>query len=325
MTTPANPTPCPRCGYDQSGTIATWADSCPTRGVCSECGLEFEWANLLNPFRGRLPGLLEHARGLRQTFRWTFTTFGWMLLPHRFWNRVQMHHTIRLWPIALAAILFALLAQAAAGLGGLALSFADPQINWSLDRSHIWWPHVVTPFVEPFMRIERIQYAWGASMLWIEYPIMGTLVRLAALCACILAWPLLFIALPTTRHEAKLRWAHVARAAAYPFLWVVLLLVLDRTVAIGNIALGALSRIIPATLIDRYVLVVDPLISGIAISLWILAPLWVGAWWYFAINTGWKLERGRLLWLLLCIAAASASALVATGVWYLREVNFPTF
>ena len=116
MTTPTHSTSCPRCGYDQSGTVATWSHSCPTRGTCSECGLEFEWANILNPFRGRLPGLLEHARGMRQTFRWTFTTFGWMLLPHRFWKRVEMHHTIRLWPIALAALLFALLAHTIAGL-----------------------------------------------------------------------------------------------------------------------------------------------------------------------------------------------------------------
>lgn len=321
MTSQPPPTPCPRCGYDQSGTIATWSHSCPTQGTCSECGLEFEWADLLNPLRGRLPGLLEHAQGVRQTLRWTVTTFGWMLLPQRFWNRVRMHHTIRLWPIALAAALFTLIAHAAAGLCGVALTFADPKTNWSADRLHIWWPQVVTPFVEPYMRIEHIQYAWGASMYWFEYPILGTLVRLAALIACMLAWPLLFIVLPTTRREATLRWAHVARAAAYPFLWIVVLLLLDRAVAIGNVVLGALYRVVPAGLIDRYVLLVDPLVTSTATSLWIFAPLWVGAWWYGAINIGWKLQRGKLLWLLLTIAAACASALIATLVWYLRETR----
>ncbi|MCC7389253.1 MAG: hypothetical protein IT431_10840 [Phycisphaerales bacterium] len=34
---------CPRCGYDQSGIVATWEDRCPVRGRCSECGLEFWW------------------------------------------------------------------------------------------------------------------------------------------------------------------------------------------------------------------------------------------------------------------------------------------
>lgn len=42
------PTPrCPRCGYDQSGIVATWGDRCPLRGRCSECGLDFWWRQVM--------------------------------------------------------------------------------------------------------------------------------------------------------------------------------------------------------------------------------------------------------------------------------------
>ena len=40
---------CPRCGYDQRGEMAKWADSCPLTSVCTECGLEIDWAELISP------------------------------------------------------------------------------------------------------------------------------------------------------------------------------------------------------------------------------------------------------------------------------------
>lgn len=43
------PAVCPRCGYDLHGTIDTWTDACPLTGVCSECGLEFIWSEILCP------------------------------------------------------------------------------------------------------------------------------------------------------------------------------------------------------------------------------------------------------------------------------------
>ncbi len=46
--------PCPRCGYDLSGVVSSWTDSCPLEGVCSECGAGVTWSNLLSRgvFRG---------------------------------------------------------------------------------------------------------------------------------------------------------------------------------------------------------------------------------------------------------------------------------
>ena len=40
---------CPVCGYDQSGVIASWAESCPLEGVCSECGSVLRWQEIHRP------------------------------------------------------------------------------------------------------------------------------------------------------------------------------------------------------------------------------------------------------------------------------------
>ncbi len=45
---PITPT-CPKCGYDQSGEIATWESQCPLEGRCPECGFDFVWADVMDP------------------------------------------------------------------------------------------------------------------------------------------------------------------------------------------------------------------------------------------------------------------------------------
>ena len=62
---PAIAVSCPRCGYDQRGVIAQWTDTCDLDGRCTECGLAFEWARVLNPKKFAPPWSVECARGLR--------------------------------------------------------------------------------------------------------------------------------------------------------------------------------------------------------------------------------------------------------------------
>ncbi len=83
---------CPRCGYDLSGLVATWRDSCPLDGRCSECGLNFEWANVLNPRMTTPEWSFEHAqkRLVRSYLRTLFETFR----PWRLFARLRMEHPI---------------------------------------------------------------------------------------------------------------------------------------------------------------------------------------------------------------------------------------
>lgn len=81
---------CPRCGYDLEGIRATWRDSCPLGGVCSECGYGFEWADVLRTDRQRVSWFYEHAR---RWWRIDKTLWTWVatLWPVFFWRRLQPH------------------------------------------------------------------------------------------------------------------------------------------------------------------------------------------------------------------------------------------
>lgn len=53
---------CPVCGYDQSGLIASWADTCPLRGACSECGSAIDLSELHRPDLFEETHYFEHPR-----------------------------------------------------------------------------------------------------------------------------------------------------------------------------------------------------------------------------------------------------------------------
>ncbi|MCX5690141.1 MAG: hypothetical protein NTV94_10235, partial [Planctomycetota bacterium] len=107
---------CPRCGYDLSGSPASWTTSCPLDGTCSECGERLHWNDLLGDHISRLPGFIEHARAPAQHLRYTFTTRLWIAAPHRFWQRITTRFAFQprpiLW-ITLACLLMTVIATLA--------------------------------------------------------------------------------------------------------------------------------------------------------------------------------------------------------------------
>lgn len=97
---------CPRCGYEQSGTVQTWRESCPLTGTCSECGLGLVWADVMDPARADLPGFIEHARGGVWTlFKSAWRTWAWAMFPWVFWRKVRIEHRIVPWRWALWLLL----------------------------------------------------------------------------------------------------------------------------------------------------------------------------------------------------------------------------
>lgn len=86
---------CPRCGYDQRGVLATWAESCPLQGVCSECGLDLEWSRVLQPEKYELQWCVEFVRRTSAMPRACVTTWLRSWLPWRFWSRIEMAHPPR--------------------------------------------------------------------------------------------------------------------------------------------------------------------------------------------------------------------------------------
>ncbi|MCC6661345.1 MAG: hypothetical protein IT437_10715 [Phycisphaerales bacterium] len=75
---------CPRCGYDQTGLIATWLASCPLEFVCTECGACIPAAWLFEPGPR---WSIEHARR-RFVMRWALTTLV-ALLPTTLWRGLR--------------------------------------------------------------------------------------------------------------------------------------------------------------------------------------------------------------------------------------------
>jgi len=88
---------CPRCGYDQRGQIATWAESCPLKGVCAECGLTFIWSEMLCPEKYEPRWCIEFEPRRSRIIRAAVRTFARSFLPWRFWSRLTMANPIR-WP-----------------------------------------------------------------------------------------------------------------------------------------------------------------------------------------------------------------------------------
>lgn len=104
----AKPPPsCPRCGYNQTGLVESWTDSCPLEGVCSECGLILEWRRVLNPVYGQPQWFVENIA--RPPWRTWLSTGVRALWPPRFWRDVRIEYPIqgrRLAGFAIAIIVF---------------------------------------------------------------------------------------------------------------------------------------------------------------------------------------------------------------------------
>lgn len=104
---------CTRCGYNLRGL---------TQPRCPECGLEFEWADLLDPARRRHPYLFEHQARYGRFESFVRTAVG-ALNPWRFWRTITLQqpcNSRRLWWFWL--IVLALYAAVCGGITSLVLS-----------------------------------------------------------------------------------------------------------------------------------------------------------------------------------------------------------
>lgn len=196
-------TPCPRCGYELSGTIATWTDRCPLEGRCAECGLRFAWGRLL--VLAEHPWLFEYYWRRRPLYRLVRT---WLaaLRPRRFWREVRMTDPIQLRPLgAVVGGLF--VAMLAAGYAVGRVDRYDWFQYWSQPRFALSrkppgagsWPN--------FLASGLVELAEG-----IVTAVPGFFVALFAM-------PLVFLLLPQTLGRARVRPAHFVRIWFYSMLF----------------------------------------------------------------------------------------------------------
>ncbi len=74
---------CPRCIYSLQGEVDRWVEACAVHGKCPECGLDFEWSELLVHGKRWHPDFFEcPGEPLRQLVR----TWVRAVNPAAFWR-----------------------------------------------------------------------------------------------------------------------------------------------------------------------------------------------------------------------------------------------
>ncbi len=302
------PTPaCPRCGYDQSGVVATWQHACPLRGTCSECGEAFAWADIFNPGRRTLRGFFEHARGTGRTLWWAFTTLWLTLRPWTFWRRVgadeyPLRRRAILWPIVAAAPFYVLgsLAFTAGTLVWLAWS-APPTATLK------WWM-AMNSWTAPIAGIDPGLFTPGYSLRM--DPGRWLLLAAPMLTLCI-TFPLVLLTLNRLPAATRLPTRPVLRAAIYSFAWVPAAAIFRMLHALWS--LGLTAHVSAGGGVGRGVLTTPPF-HEIAAVVATGAVVWLAVWWWCALAAIVGRRNALKFWLAAAIPSAILAAIVLDRV-----------
>lgn len=218
---PAHLPECPRCGYDQSGELATWRESCPLSGICPECGLTLEWREVVSPERRPPRWSYEHGpRGLagiagpHALLRFVRTLAG-CLTAWRLWRELRMHHPIALLRLAIVSILGA---AVVAGLTLLLIGVLDGVRSPRYNGLDTFFDNVVEPFTEPLDALPSMAGHVGSVRMRIvdRWMLVSGWVLVVA--------PVALVGLRQTVRGARVRVAHMVRIVAYGFVPVPLVL-----------------------------------------------------------------------------------------------------
>lgn len=302
----ANPC-CPRCDYDQSGAIASWAEACPLRGTCPECGYEFAWREVYSVQERTNARFVEHARVWRVPGA-AWRSLVWTAVPGIFWRQVQLRHEVRVqrwlvwfaWTIGLLYALGAAFVVAGRWVhetrtrmpGGF--KGAAPFDPWWV-ADGLGWPLIDVEggfFGMYGVRVVRLANdQWSAASVFMAT--MSTLMMV------------LVLALPQTRKRCKVRVRHVLRAAVYSWSWLAVPAALRLAVA-GRWTL------------EQLVLGRDPDLYGMYLALHrfgvpliVLGFGWHVAWWSYALRRGWRMPGAWHHAAMLAIGSGMVALLVA--------------
>jgi hypothetical protein len=312
----ANASPsCPRCGYDLSGEVATWTETCPLTGICPECGFRIDWGrNMARHASGWWLFELDVA-SRRKAFTQTFLR---ALRPRSFWSSVRVEDAPNLRRLSLFLCLVVLLVHVMIAVpAGLAAAkrIWGPLIpaSWRAPAP----PPTTTPTVPPPPTIlyltntptdwERFQNAtglgfWAAlspyttlTQKWgavIHVPRLGPSFMSGVAAMCLL--PFTLAAARGIFREGRAKAAHFWRAWVYGWVGSLLLVVLS---ALASTLIVDPNDLLPQREIGVLV-TPDP-------TFW-LAPAmfaWAVYWWHAAASRYLQWERPLSVSLSACIAA----------------------
>ncbi len=288
---------CPRCGYDLSGLPSSWKTSCPVFGVCSECGLDIIWGDVLNP-RLTMPKWLfedEFLRG-RRMVRAYLRTMSRTRNPFRFWRDVRLVHAVSPRRLVWATIWSALVIYLCGALSVYLRTVVA--VNW-------WTGGVVMDW-----SLDGVTQAARRAVIWPR--LILTPDRIAPLMYCLLI-PLSFVVLSDSRRLGRIRWAHIWRVAVYGvgalISWTLFVLIIDLTLYGLHIWAVVEGQGRTFQLLDYR----EPLhrvwLAGCA--------LWMPLWWGVATA---RYMRLHMWWAVTAsvISLAGLATFVAMSLWALR-------
>ncbi|MEL7484334.1 MAG: hypothetical protein AAFN41_08255 [Planctomycetota bacterium] len=302
---------CPRCGYDLSGKLDGYRESCPLEDTCSECGCKFAWRNTIG--RAACPDwFIEHPE--RSAWRTAAPTLLRLLSPHSFWRRVLMEQQPRWFRAVLAVVVVYVTAGAiTAGVLGVEAWKASTQRTAQVARAQARPQGAIITFrnYTPFWKVAADVAATrvGGGLLfplayrdidW-EYYVYATMtptgprpliqhvavapaMPTVAPLATAVAVPLLFMVPVSTRKRYRVQTWHIVRIGLYG---------LAGTIGIAfalNASFTALDQLLPWRL--RY-----ELPGALVWATLFVAGVWSVAWWSAATSEYLRIDRSRSFWL----------------------------
>ncbi len=290
---------CPKCGYDQSGEVATWESQCPLEGRCPECGLVFAWGEVFDPVLNDLYWYVEHGKSLMAMVRRTPRTLAWLILPHRFWQAVDVTKRVAIWRLMIWVLLLMvgahLLVSVPYGFGAWhrynwrGVSFADYYASNGLHGvGKIFIDGLAHPALETNFRGGG---RWPTSLhfgVGRAYAIYDQIVKPTAFqIGFVLLWMIVLVVIPKTRELVQVRWSHIGRVLALSALMLVLWFEFYRLFY----AMMMWTQYRSGLVRDIHQLIIP------------IAILWQIVFWSSAIAIGWRVYSWRLLVALGTVAA----------------------
>lgn len=309
---------CPRCGYDQSGEVARWTESCPVKGTCPECGLEFAWDAAFFPERQKLTWLIEHAPSRWRAVGALFLTLFRLTLPWMFWSKVGLHHAVVV-PRLCAWLAFGLFAvwiplHAVTLISALyPLDNSGRADDYGLDN---WFVSLAFPFLNAEARsvLESPNWVYWSSKSWTLF-----LLWLAP------AGVLLLLA--SSRRTARIKKSHLFRSfvyAAWPWVvWNILAVcslvafIVGIRVAVRSPGMSSLESFIVYSEAAAAITVSERASfsylgqwsENLQTAMLMLFVLWSLVYWFFTIRRGFQLKHPLAVWFACVIIAFLLSAL----------------
>lgn len=278
---------CPRCGYDQAGAIASWHDSCPLIGTCSECGLTFEWRRLYAG-EGLAPEWsFEHGE---LTFHRFVGTVLRGMLPWLLWRGVPIECPVRPWRLVLLVLAFLPLVHVMVSSAVLTIDPPSGSKFGTSPAAQVIAENIEAAVMPYFLTVRRVPMfaplAW--LMLFAMFMPLSTLILGESLKRC------------------RVRSIHLIRGygwswtsgAPLAFVMTIGALSIASLVTAGRISWGAQERM-------AYFLIFAAF------------PAWLWAWWYGFMKRYLRLPNAFWVASLLLIVSFLAST---TALWLASEV-----